>query len=210
MSKRSDPSRERFRALFEAFSQCVKRFSPQEAPSRTKPRPPVPLRPSWGGKVYLALSENRCGRRNPGRDRLEKGPQRDIRIVDKELPMQILAWVIAGWCGTVIRQIRQPVGPPPSEWPFWDSPNPWLEALIGIVGGIAGGLLFNAVAPGDGLPLVNLGESDDHLLRRVAGRQPLESCRLAVWPYRLRTSSPRSLLLGPVRTAAAAAAYTTR
>jgi hypothetical protein len=70
--------------------------------------------------------------------------------------MQILAWIIAGWCGTVIRQIRQPVGPPPSEWPFWDSPHPWREASIGIVGGIAGGLLFNAVAPGDGLPLVNL------------------------------------------------------
>lgn len=81
--------------------------------------------------------------------------------------MEFVAWAIAGWCGTVphwhrlfelLRRRRVPPPPPPDPLleAFGPRPHPWLEVSIGIVGGLAGGFLFNSVATGEVLTRVDL------------------------------------------------------
>lgn len=80
--------------------------------------------------------------------------------------MNYVAWAIAGWCGTVpislliwwLLRRRRPVPPPPPPDPFLEGPrpHPWLEALVGVVGGIAGGFLFDSIDAGETLTRVDL------------------------------------------------------
>jgi hypothetical protein len=86
----------------------------------------------------------------------------------KGASMEFVVWAIAGWCGTGtlryqfllqwLRRIRFPPPPPDPEWPIdgFVGPRPWIEALIGIAGGLAGGLLFNSMATGEVLTRVDL------------------------------------------------------
>lgn len=57
-------------------------------------------------------------------------------------------WAISGWCGNEIRRWRLPPAPPP--------PDPWVPWLVGtvvgVLGGIAGGGLFNAIGASDPMP----------------------------------------------------------
>jgi len=48
--------------------------------------------------------------------------------------IQLVYWSLVGWCGTVPRP-RFPNPPSPDPWPWWKN------AGLGIIGGIAGGLL---------------------------------------------------------------------
>jgi hypothetical protein len=47
---------------------------------------------------------------------------------------------LVGWCGTVPRLPHLPPKPDPDPWPWWKT------GLVGIVGGIAGGLLTQALS----------------------------------------------------------------
>jgi len=46
-------------------------------------------------------------------------------------------WALVGWCGT-----------PTILWPQLDPPpDPWRPRLIGVIGGLVGGFLFNEIWP---------------------------------------------------------------
>ena len=48
-------------------------------------------------------------------------------------------WALVGWCAT-------PPYPRPWPWPDPDpDPNPWIIKVVGVVGGMVGGWLFNAL-----------------------------------------------------------------
>ncbi|MEG3884549.1 hypothetical protein QT971_10100 [Microcoleus sp. herbarium19] len=66
----------------------------------------------------------------------------------------LIAWAIAGWCGTIPRGPwwRFPPPPPP--------PDPFREItfrLSGLAGGIAGGFLYSSAFPMQSLDAVNVG-----------------------------------------------------
>jgi hypothetical protein len=66
----------------------------------------------------------------------------------------LIAWAIAGWCGTPFPRgpwWRFPPPPPP--------PDPFREIafrLAGVAGGIAGGFLYNSAFPMQSLDAVNV------------------------------------------------------
>lgn len=46
-------------------------------------------------------------------------------------------WILVGWCGT-----------PPRPWPWppgKPTPDPWITKTIGVIGGLAGGFLYQSV-----------------------------------------------------------------
>jgi hypothetical protein len=46
-------------------------------------------------------------------------------------------WILVGWCGTPPRPWPWPPGPP--------DPNPWIVKILGAIGGLVGGWVFNSV-----------------------------------------------------------------
>ena len=53
----------------------------------------------------------------------------------------LIFWGVAGWCGTPWPR-RWPLPPPPPPAPKW-----FINRIVGIVGGVVGGLLFNQAWP---------------------------------------------------------------
>lgn len=55
--------------------------------------------------------------------------------------MTWLLWALAGWCGTPWRRPWWPPPPPPNGDPWY------ISKLAGVVGGLAGGWVYNATWP---------------------------------------------------------------
>lgn len=64
----------------------------------------------------------------------------------------LMAWVIAGWCGTVPIRLRFRIPPPPPPDPF----RQVAYGLAGVAGGVAGGFLYNSAFPMQSIDAVSV------------------------------------------------------
>ena len=86
-----------------------------------------------------------------------------------------------GWCGTPYPGWWRKKGPPPPPPPDWflsiePEPDPW-RIPIGIIGGVAGGLLMSSISGGESLAVVGLAAFAGGRILNEVGRSMMSGKR---------------------------------